>query len=60
MINIIVTVIIVIICLLVFAFIIEPIYGSSFVRDTVCGILFWIPFGSLFRQLTHGCAIIPA
>ncbi len=52
--------IIVFICLVVFALLIEPVYGSAIVRKITCGILFWVPFGSTLTQVTHGCAIIPA
>ena len=53
--------IIVLIGLIVFVFVIDPIFfGGTTVRNIVCGALFWIPFGNIFNALTHGCAIIPA
>lgn len=62
--NTILVMIIVLICLIVFIFIIKPILfgGDDYlsVRKMVCGGLFYIPFGSIFTTLTHGCAIIPA
>lgn len=59
--SVIIIMIIVLIGLIVFVFVIDPIFfGGTTVRNIVCGALFWIPFGNIFNALTHGCAIIPA
>ncbi|MFH1474117.1 MAG: hypothetical protein ABIE55_04495 [Candidatus Aenigmatarchaeota archaeon] len=59
--SVIVVMVIVLIGLVVFVFLIDPIFfGGTFVRKIVCGAMFWIPFGNIFKALTHGCAIIPA
>jgi len=52
--------IIVLVGLIVYVFVIQPIFGGESVRKIVCGALFWIPFGNVVRALTHGCSVIPA
>lgn len=58
--NTIVVIIFVIICLAVFIYIFNLVYGLGSVRKVICGALFWLPFGSIIIALTHGCAIVPA
>jgi dolichyl-phosphate-mannose--protein O-mannosyl transferase len=58
--NTIVVIIFVIICLAIFVYIFQLVYGTGSVRKVICGALFWLPFGSIITALTHGCAIVPA
>jgi hypothetical protein len=58
--TIILAIIIIVILLIVIAFLLESVYGSDFVKKIVCGMLYWIPFGSIFTELAKSCALIPA
>lgn len=58
--NTIAVIIIVLVCLVVFIYIFQLVYGTGSVRKVICGALFWIPFGSVLTALTDGCAIVPA
>jgi hypothetical protein len=58
--NTIAIMIVVLICLVIFVYIFQLVYGTGSVRKVICGALFWLPFGSIMAGLTHGCAIIPA
>lgn len=50
------TLIMVIIVLLVFFYIINYFTGGKLVRLLVCGVLFWLPFGT---SVAEHCAAIP-
>jgi hypothetical protein len=58
--NMLAVIIIVLICLALFALIFQQVYGQGAVRKIVCSALFWLPFGSIMNALTNGCAVIPA
>lgn len=58
--NMLAVVIVVLVCLVIFALIFQQVYGQGAVRKVVCSALFWIPFGSIMSAMTNGCAMIPA
>lgn len=53
-------IILVALLLLVILLIMQAITGSTMVRNIVCGILFFTPFGGMASMLTQACGAIPA
>lgn len=51
--------VIILIVLFLFIFILDQITGAGIVRRMVCGTLFWVPFGNIYRYLIGGCEVIP-
>ncbi len=52
--------VIILIVLLLFIYLLNQATGGHLIKNIVCSMLFWIPFGALFTSLTQMCLNIPA
>ena len=52
--------IIIIVCIIIFIYLLDNLTGGHLVKSIACGALYLIPLGSVVNTLTQGCAVIPA